>query len=236
VIVVNGPVARTLGINATNNVFGPGVRANAAIGRALRLVLLNCLRYRPGVSDRATMGTPGKYTCCIAENEEEHPWQPWHVERGFAPQDSTVTLVAASSMIQIWNYGTHEQFLRSVGDALSFLGSIAILGRTPGAVVLGGEHSELLRASGWSKNQIREFVVQNTGRSVAALKRAGRLDGEITPEDESTLHYAMDTPEDLMLVCAGSAVGALSMVLPGFGSSKTAGRSPAIRIEGPGVR
>jgi len=79
-------------------------------------------------------------------------------------------------------------------------------------------------------------VVQNTGRGVAALKRAGRLDGEITPEDESTLHYAMDTPEDLMLVCAGSAVGALSMVLPGFGSSKTAGRSPAIRIEGPGVR
>jgi hypothetical protein len=234
-ILVNGPIARTLGINATNNVFGPGQRANATIGRALRLVLLNCLRYRPGVSDRATMGTPGKYTCCIAENEEEHPWEPWHVEQGFAPEDSTVTLVAASSMIQVWNYGTHEQFLRAVGDALSFLGSIAILGRTPGAVVLGGEHAELLRASGWSKRQVREFVVQHTGRSIAALKRAGRLDGEITPEDETTLHYAMDTPEDLMMVCAGSAVGALSMVLPGFGSSKTAGRSPAVRIEGPGA-
>jgi hypothetical protein len=236
VILVNGPIATTLGINATNNVFGPGQRANATIGRALRLVLLNCLRYRPGVSDRATMGTPGKYTCCIAENEEEHPWEPWHVERGFAPDDSTVTLVAASSMIQVWNYGTCEQFLRAVGDALSFLGSIAILGRTPGAVVLGGEHAELLRASGWSKKQIREFVVQHTGRSIAALKRSGRLDGEITPEDETTLHYAMDTPEDLMMVCAGSPIGALSMVLPGFGSSKTAGRSPAIRIAGPGVR
>jgi hypothetical protein len=234
-ILVNGPIATTLGINATNNVFGPGQRANATIGRALRLVLLNCLRYRPGVSDRATMGTPGKYTCCIAENEEEHPWEPWHVQQGFRPEDSTVTLVAASSMIQVWNYGTHEQLLRAVGDALSFLGSIAILGRTPGAVVLGGEHAELLRASGWSKKQICEFVVQHTGRSIAALKRAGRLDGEVTPEDETTLHYAMDTPEDLMLVCAGSAIGALSMVLPGFGSSKTAGRSRAIRIEGPGV-
>jgi hypothetical protein len=73
VVVVNGPIAIRLGINATNNVFGPGVRANATIGRALRLVLLNCLKYRPGVSDRATMGTPGKYTCCIAENEENHP-------------------------------------------------------------------------------------------------------------------------------------------------------------------
>jgi hypothetical protein len=233
VILVNGPIARTLGINATNNAFGPGHRANATIGRALRLVLLNCLRYRPGVSDRATLGTPGKYTCCIAENEDGHPWGPWHVERGFKPEDSTVTLVAASTMIQIWNYGTHDQFLRSIGDALSFLGSIAILGRTPGAVVLAGEHTELLRGSGWSKQRIREFVVQHTGRTIASMKRAGRLDGEITPEDETTLHYAMDNPDELMLICAGSAVGALSMVLPGFGSSKTAGRSPAIKIEGP---
>jgi hypothetical protein len=234
-ILVNGPIARSLGINATNNVFGPGQRANATIGRALRLVLLNCLRYRPGVSDRATMGTPGKYTCCIAENEEEHPWQPWHVEQGFRPEESTVTLVAASSMIQIWNYGTAEQFLRSIGDALSFLGSIAILGRTPGAVVLSGEHTELLRATGWTKKQVRDFIVQHTGRSVAALKRAGRIDGEVAPEDETTIHYAMDTPDDLMLVCAGSPIGALSMVMPGFGSSKTAGRSRAIKIEGPGL-
>jgi hypothetical protein len=230
-IIVNGPIAAKLGINATKNVFGPGVRANATIGRALRLVLLNCLRYRPGVSDRATMGTPGKFTCCIAENEENHPWEPWHVERGFKPGDSTVTLVAASTMIQIWNYGNHEQLLRAIGDALSFLGSIAILGRTPGAVVLGGEHAELLRASGWSKKQIRDFVVAHTGRSVASLKRTGRLDGEVTAADETTQHFAMDTPDDLMLICAGSPIGALSMVMPGFGSSKTAGRSPAILIE-----
>ena len=75
--------------------------------------------------------------------------------------------------------------------------------------------------------------MDETGRTVASLKRAGRLDGEITIEDETTLHYAMDNPDELMLVCAGSAIGALSMVLPGFGSSKTAGRSPAIKIEGP---
>jgi hypothetical protein len=231
VVLVNGPIAKALGINATNNVFGPGVRANATIGRALRLVLLNCLRYRPGVSDRATMGTPGKYTCCIAENEEDHPWEPWHVERGFRPGESTVTLVAASSMLQVWNYGNHEQLLRAIADALSFLGSIAILGRTPGVVILGGEHAELLRASGWSKQQVREFVVEHTGRTVADLKRAGRIDGEVTAADEKALHYALDEPDQLMLVCAGSSIGALSMVLPGFGSSKTAGRSPPILIE-----
>jgi len=232
-VLVNGPIASRLGINATNNVFGPGARANATIGRAVRLVLHNCLKYRPGVSDRATMGMPGKFTCCIAENEEGHPWEPWHVERGFRPEDSTVTLVAASTMIQVWNYGDHEQLLRAIGDALSFLGSIAILGQTPGAVVLGGEHAELLRASGWSKQRIREFVVKHTGRSIADLKRTGRLDGAITAADETAMHYAMDTPEDLMLVCAGSPIGALSMVLPGFGSSKTAGRSPTVLIQEP---
>ncbi len=230
-ILVNGPIAQELSINATNNVFGPGVRANATIGRALRLVLLNCLKYSPGVSDRATLGTPGKYTCCIAENEADHPWQPWHVERGFKPEDSTVTLVAACTMIQIWHYGDPEQLMRSIGDAISYLGSIAILGRTPAAVVLGGEHTELLRASGWSKKHIRERIVQHAGRSVAELKRAGRIDGAITPADETTIHYAMDAPEELMLVCAGSSIGALSMVMPGFGSSKTAGRSPAVLIE-----
>ena len=232
-VLVNGPIARTLEVNATNNVFGPGARANATIGRVLRLVLLNCLQYRPGLSDRATMGTPGKYTCCIAENEESHPWEPWHVERGFSPGESTVTLVAASTMIQVWNYGDHEQLLRAIGDALSFTGSIAFLGQTPGAVIFGGEHAELLRASGWSKKQIREFVVRHAGRSVADLKRAGRIDGRIEPGDEQEMRYAMDTPEELMLICAGSPIGALTMVLPGFGSSKTAGRSPPVRIEAP---
>jgi hypothetical protein len=230
-IVVNGPIAARLGINGTNNVFGPGVRANATIGRALRLVLLNCLSYRPGVADRSTMGTPGKYTCCIAEDEEEHPWEPWHVEQGFRPDESAVTLVAASTMIQIWNYGDHEQLLRAVADAISFLGSIAILGRTPAAVVLGGEHAELLRRSGWSKRRIREFVVAHTGRTVADLKRAGRIEGEVTEADEKALHYALDDTDALMLLRSGSRIGALSMVLPGFGSSKTAGRSPPIPIE-----
>jgi hypothetical protein len=78
---------------------------------------------------------------------------------------------------------------------------------------------------------VREFIVRHTARRIADLKRAGRIEGEVTPQDEHTLHYAMDTPEDLMLICAGSPIGALSMVLPGFGSSKTAGRSTPVRIE-----
>jgi hypothetical protein len=233
VMLVNGPIVQKLGINTTSNVFGPGVRANATIGRALRLVLLNCLRYRPGVSDRATLGTPGKYTCCIAENEQDHPWQPWHVACGFRAQDSTVTLIAASTMIQVWNYGDHEQLLRSYGDALSFLGSIAILGQTPGAIIVAGEHAEILRNSGWSLPAMKEFVVAHTARRVADLKRTGRLDGPITAEDETTMHHSMRSGGELMMVCAGASIGALSMVLPGFGSSYTAGRSLPTLIQEP---
>ena len=83
----------------------------------------------------------------------------------------------------------------------------------------------------WSKQRIREFIVEHTGRTVASLKRAGRIDGEVTPADETTIHYALDSPEDVMLICAGSTIGALSMVMPGFGSSKTAGRSRPILID-----
>jgi len=230
-VLVNGPIARKLGINSKNNVFGPGVRANASIGRALRLVLLNCLRYHPATADAATFGTPGKYTCCIAENEENHPWTPWHVECGFAAKDSTVTLVAASTMTQIWTFGTAEQLLIAVADALSFLGSIAITSQTPAAVIFGGEHAELLRETGWTKARIREFVLAHSGRTIAELKRAGRMDGEIAEGDAATMHHALREPEDLMVLCAGSPIGLLSMVLPGFGGSREAGRSPTIRIE-----
>jgi len=232
-IFVNGPIAKKLGINDGVNLLGPGPaqRANATIGRALRLILLNCLRYIPGTSDRATFGTPGKYTCCIAENEENHPWEPWHVECGFKPTQSTVTLVGITTMIQVWNYGNHEQMLRTIGKALSFEGSIALLERTPGTVIFGGEHAEMLRASGWSKQRIKECIFEHTANSVAELKRAGRIDGPITPEDERTVHYAIPKPEDLMLVCAGGPVGALSLVLPGPGSERKAGRSASVPIE-----
>lgn len=152
------------------------------------------------------------------------------MERGFRQEESTVTLVAASTMIQVWNkYRDHERLLRSIGDALSFLGSRSIIRQTPGTVVLAGEHAELLRASGWSKKKIREVIVAHTGRTVADIKRVGWIDGEITAEDETTLHYAVNPPEDLMLICAGSPIGPISMVLSGF--SETSGRSLPILIE-----
>ena len=95
--IINGPVTRELNINARNNLFGPGNRANATIGRAVRLILMNACAAIPGVFDRSVIGHPGKYTYCIAEAEGETHWTPLHVERGFQAEQSTVTVFAGES-------------------------------------------------------------------------------------------------------------------------------------------
>src|SRR5581483_11697233 len=90
--IVHGPIARQIGVNGGANVFGSGFRANATIGRAIRLVLYNLGGAIPDVGDMAPLGNPSKYTFCIAENEAESPWEPFHTERGFRPEDSAVTV------------------------------------------------------------------------------------------------------------------------------------------------
>jgi hypothetical protein len=96
-LILNGPIARELDVNSRYNAFGPGCRANATIGRAVRLILQNVGGGTPGVLDRATQGQPAKYSYCIAEDELENPWSPLHVERGFDPATSTVTVCGAEN-------------------------------------------------------------------------------------------------------------------------------------------
>jgi hypothetical protein len=103
-LVVNGPVRRAIGMNAGCNVFGSGNRANATIGRALRLILLNVGGGWPGLLDKSTLGHPGKYTYCIAENEEASPFAPYHVEHGYRAEDSTVFVLAAEPPHSITNH------------------------------------------------------------------------------------------------------------------------------------
>src|SRR5262245_32903341 len=103
-LVVNGPARKRIGMNAGCNVFGSGNRANATIGRAIRLVLLNVGGGWPGLLDKSTLGHPGKYTYCIAENEEASPFAPYHVEKGYQAGDSTVFLLAAEPPHSITNH------------------------------------------------------------------------------------------------------------------------------------
>lgn len=105
-VMLNGPVRNEIDINCTNNLFGPGKQANATIGRALRLMQLNIGGVVTGVTDKSCQGWPGKYTMCWGENEEASPWPPFHVEKGYEPTDSTVTIFAADSFCKIRAGGT----------------------------------------------------------------------------------------------------------------------------------
>ena len=231
-LIVNGPIGPALGINATHNAFGPGFRPNATIGRALRLVMLNVLNTRPGLLDKATLGSPGKYAFCFAENEENHPWQPLHVERGFRPEDSTVTLYASNTLMGVYNQlaSTPEPLLLEFADAVCNLASPNVYGFNQSLLVLAGEHAEIIKHSGWSRRQVQEWVIQQARRSVADFKRAGRLAGEIRPEDETTWRYVMRDPDDVLIVCAGAQGGSWSACLPGWGNKWTRSVTELVRV------
>ena len=117
VLIVSGPIAAELGINSGHNAFGQGHRANATIGRAVRLIMMNALNTKPGFLDRATFGNPGKYSFCFAERDDT-PWEPFHVSRGFGADESTLTLYASNSLQQVYNQlaavdpGRHPALLR----------------------------------------------------------------------------------------------------------------------------
>jgi hypothetical protein len=174
-VIVNGPVRERLDLNAKTNLFGPGCRANATIGRSLRLVLLNCLDCRPGVLDKSTQGWPGKYSLCFAEDEASSPWEPLHVSRGFAAGQSTVTVFAAESGHNILSHGTAdpEQLLTCFADAMAGLGSLSP-GRT--VIVFAPEHARHLHRAGWTRSRTQQWLYDHAWRPLADLKRGGKVE------------------------------------------------------------
>ncbi len=218
-VVVNGPVRRALGINGGVNLFGPGWRANATIGRALRLVILNCLGAQPGVLDRSTQGHPGKYSFCIGELEEESPWDPFHVEHGFAPDASTVTVFAAEGPHNVLTHYGHdaEAILVTLADTMAGLGSFS-----PGQsfLVLAPEHVRILARDGWTKPRLRDTLYARARRSVADLKRAGKVPGPVGPDDDTRFVHRGDGPQDIFIVVGGGGAGGHSAFVPSWSRNR----------------
>ncbi len=161
-IIVNGPAVQRLGLNAAGNVFGAGCRANASIGRALQLVLRNLGGDVPGETDMATHGQSGKFTFCIAENEADSPWPPFHVERGFAASDSTVTVIGASPGHNLFTYGceTGAEILDHFIGGMTALGHNNVIFPTGPLLVIGPEHAGVLARDGYDKAAIRLAVFE----------------------------------------------------------------------------
>jgi hypothetical protein len=213
VLVVNGPLRNEIDLNCATNVFGAGRRANAAIGRAVRLVLWNCLGARTGELDLATQGWFGKHTACFGEREETSPWQPLHVRRGFAADVSTVTVLAAESphtILTASGVGAAAVLL-TAGDVLASLGSHS---DGQGFLVLCPEHAQILAREGWTVPAMQQYLFDASRRTLADLKRSGKLVGPIEPGDEIATRPRGRTPEDILVVHAGGDAGAVSAWIP----------------------
>ena len=224
-VIVNGPIAEELNINARNNLFGPGNRANATIGRAVRLTLMNACAAIPGLFDRSVIGHPGKYTYCIAEADTETHWTPLHAERGFRREQSAVTVFAAEGPRQVRAVGRPEAILYAIADVAATLGTSLSTAGSVGDPEQGVRQGEIVVTiagnSGlwrdWSKGQVREYLHPRIRRSIADLKRAQVLAGDVEPGDEERFSTLIPSAEDILVVFAGGEESNMSSVIPSWG-------------------
>jgi len=225
-LVVNGPVRKIIGMNAGCNVFGSGNRANATIGRAIRLILLNVGGGWPGDLDKSTLGHPGKYTYCIAENEEESPLAPYHVEHGYAAEQSTVFLLAAEPPHSVTNHVANdpEGILDSICSAMSTIANNNAVSSGHCAVVLGPEHARTIAKAGWKRQDIRAYLWMYSGnrfRDLAFDHRYGKIYNRNLPvwykrEPDSRIPI-VPSPDHIHLFVAGGNAGRFSAFIPGWG-------------------
>jgi hypothetical protein len=228
-IVVNGPVRLALGMNATHNVLGNGARANATIGRSIRLLLLNVLGGIPGQLDRSTLGHPGKFTFCIAEDEEDSTWPPLSVERGVPAGTSAVTALQVESPHQIMNEWTHDpkEILDTYAAAIRSNMLTYSIWEGNYAYVIPKQHREIFAAAGWTKQDIREytfeaaFVKRSEWRTVGKAAVAGR-------KDEEKVYRALRSPDDLLVIAAGGPAGGFGAILPPWYGKKSLAVTQAI--------
>ena len=223
-VIVNGPIAREIGMNAQANALGQGNRANATIGRALHLALQNIGDAKPGENDMATLGQPGKYTFCCAENEAESPWPPLHVERGFAASESVVTVVGASGTIEV----VDSESQTAVDLAQTFAQSMLIAGTIGSAGLFGGgqpliimppEHAMVFHDEGYTKEQAKAAIYERAALEIdrlsAPIRARLRANAAADGIAGDVVRIAL-SPQDLMIVVAGG-VGRKAMYVPTWG-------------------
>lgn len=234
-LVVNGPVVDELNVNYGYNVFGQGWRANATIGRAVRLLLVNVGGGEPGGMDRATHGHPGKYSYCIAENERKTPWEPLHVQRGYDPDESTVTVFGAESPHEINDHVSEDAHgvLTVAADVLATIGNNnAYYTQGELVVVFGPEHAQTVARDGFSVEEVRRYLYDQARNRLGKLRQGGMYGIHDWPErfevkDDRGRIPLVEDPERINVLVAGGA-GKHSMAIHSFGET----RSVTKRIEG----
>lgn len=223
-LVVSGPYADEINMNADVNLFGPGNRANATIGRAVRLILRNVFQMLPGISDKSTQGNPGKYSFCIAERSRGNPWPLLYKAQGYATGTSSVTVFAGAGFCNVENHGgnTPEQILGSVADSMANEGCIT-LGQS--AVILAPEHMRILADAGWTREWAQRFLFTHAKRSVERMKAVGKYrDSEYDKQHRDSRHALTEDgflhrgfgPDDILITLGGGDAGGHSCFIPSW--------------------
>ncbi len=218
VIVVNGPIAKSIGMNWGMNALGQGNRANATIGRALQLIIRNVGGGIPGDLDRSTLGGPGKFTFCFAEDETDPSWQPLSVSRGFEPGENTVTLFQGDGIQGFIDQRsqTPEEITKSLASSLLAVGHPKLAEFTNAMLILSPEHYEIYKKEGWDRNKITEALHHEMQRPGAELIQGANGIGEGI--DKSRLDETVNKfwPEGLLIVRAGGKAGLFSAICAGW--------------------
>lgn len=230
-VIVNGPIRGRLRMNSGHNCFGQGNRANATIGRALRLVMLNLGHGVAGKLDKSTFGHPGKYTFCVAEHEECSPWEPLSVDRGFERGEDVVTVFACEAPHSISDHvnNTARGIARTYADCIATAGMNNLYFPGEYLLAVGPEHAATFAVDGWSKDDIRMFIFEHARKPMKFARTVGTYGKETEHLWPKWLSSAADEdrvsplrqPSDLMVMVAGGEGGRFSVALPGWGSLST---------------
>ncbi|MDJ0960518.1 MAG: thioredoxin, partial [Acidimicrobiia bacterium] len=218
IVIVNGPVAQEIGMNSGMNALGQGNRANATIGRALQLIVRNVGGGIPGDLDRATLGGPGKYTFCFAEDESDPDWTPLSVARGLEPGTSAVTLFQGDGIQGVIDQRSRsaEELTRSLAMALLAVGHPKLAEFTNAMLVLSPEHYRVFASEGWDRARIEQALHAELLRPGRDLVQGAHGVGEgIDPSrvDETVPKF---WPDGLLIVRAGGSAGMYSAICAGW--------------------
>lgn len=223
-LIVSGPVVKEIGMNAEVNAFGPGNRANATIGRAIRLIIMNVFEVVPGLSDLSTQGHPGKYSFCIAERDDRNPWPTLTTELGYPDGVSSVTVFAGAGLCNVENHrgNTPEQVLDCFADAMANLGCLTT-GQT--VIVFSPEHARVVASTGWSKTDVKHYLFDQARRPKTMLQRVGKFMAANGLEPDP--HHVIDGyvhrghgPNDILITVAGGDAGAHSSFIPSWSQGR----------------
>lgn len=233
-VIVNGPIRHGCDMSSGSGALGPGNRANASIGRALRLAMINIGGGRAGSSDMALLGHPGKFTYCLAENEEGSPFTPLHVSRGFDISDSVVTVIGADSPHSVVHVsdaddpGAPDRLLRSLGTTFASLGTNnAWITGGQAVVILNPDHANELAAAGYDRDKIAEAIC---GYAVNTIGDLAKHNPTRPGKDDDDVIAAFKSPDDILVLMAGGG-GLYSAVMPTWCGGPHQNQAVSVAIE-----